>query len=77
MEGMLGNDLLLIDPVGFSVVPPDPTFQNQRIFVPRAALNNIQVLGVIGSRLQKRAARSEEKASQINLFEESNGPKPV
>ena len=49
LEGMLANNLMLVEPAGFSVVPPDPTFQNQRVFVPRRALESVQVLGVIGS----------------------------
>lgn len=72
IEGMLANNLLLIDPNGFSIIPPDPTFQNQRIFVPRAALEDVQVLGVIGSPLRRRPAKRVEKdAGQIGLFEGS------
>ena len=46
------NNLLQLDSFGFSVVPPDPGFQNQRIFVPRAALSRMEVLGVVGSPLR-------------------------
>ena len=35
VEGMLANNLLLVEPAGFSIIPPDPTFQNQRLFVPK------------------------------------------
>jgi hypothetical protein len=70
IEGMLANNLMLLDPHGFNIIPPDPTFQNQRIFVPRAALEDVQVLGVIGSSLRKRPAKRVEKdAGQIGLFE--------
>ena len=61
MDGMLSNNLLQLDPYGFSVVPPDPGFQNQRIFVPKAALSRIQVLGVVGSPL-RHAAQTEADA---------------
>ena len=40
LEGMLPNNLLQIEAAGFSSIPPDPSFQNQRIFVPRAALRS-------------------------------------
>ena len=39
MDGILSNNLLSIEPWGFTIVPPDPTSQNQKIFLPRAALH--------------------------------------
>ena len=69
MEGILANDLLQIDPHGFTVVPPDPYSNNQRIFLPRAALKELQVLGVVGSPLKRRKPKREAK-EQIGLFEE-------
>ena len=69
LEGMLANNLLLVEPGGFSVVPPDPTFQNQRVFVPREALGGVEVLGVIGSSLRKRAAKRPDEDQQLQMFE--------
>jgi hypothetical protein len=70
LEGTVANNLLLLDPAGFHIVPPDPTFQNQRIFVPKAALTEVQVLGVIGSPLRRRrVAKEAGKAGQIEMFE--------
>ena len=37
-EGLLANNLMLVEEAGFHIIPPDPTFQTQRIFVPRLAL---------------------------------------
>ena len=72
MEGMLPNNLILIEPAGFSIVPPDPTFQNQRIFVPRAALADVQVLGVIGSPLRRRPTKpAREGKDQLEMFDEN------
>jgi len=69
MEGMIANNLLQIESLGFSIIPPDPTFQNQRIFVPRAALADVQVLGVIGSPLKRKAAKKVEKdEGQLKMF---------
>lgn len=68
MDGMLANNLLLLDSYGFSVVPPDPGFQNQRVFVPRAALTGIQVLGVVGSPLRIRKTKPTPK-EQLEMFE--------
>jgi hypothetical protein len=69
MEGVLANNLLQLDPHGFTVVPPDPYSNNQRIFLPRAALKELQVLGVVGSPLKRRKAKPEAK-EQIGLFDE-------
>jgi hypothetical protein len=69
IEGIAANNLLLMEPAGFSVVPPDPTFQNQRIFVPRAALREVQVLGVIGSPLRRRLPKADDKVDQLEMFE--------
>lgn len=68
MDGMLTNNLLSLDSFGFSVIPPDPGFQNQRIFVPRAALSGIQVLGVVGSPLRMRKAKPADK-EQLEMFD--------
>jgi hypothetical protein len=68
MDGILSNNLLLLDTFGFSVVPPDPGFQNQRIFVPKAALSRIQVLGVVGSPLRTPRKPKLTPKEQIELF---------
>lgn len=69
IEGMLQNNLMLVDPVGFGIIPPDPTFQNQRIFVPRAALREVQVLGVVGSPLKRRVAKKPAAEGQLEMFD--------
>ncbi|HYL38322.1 MAG TPA: hypothetical protein VEV17_20560 [Bryobacteraceae bacterium] len=68
MDGMLSNNLLQLDSVGFSVVPPDPGFQNQRIFVPKTALSGVQVLGVVGSPLRMRKPKPVPK-EQLEMFD--------
>jgi hypothetical protein len=68
LEGVLANNLLALDAIGFNVVPPDAYSNHQRIFVPRAALSQVQVLGVVGSALRKRAGKPPAK-EQIGLFE--------
>ena len=34
MEGILANNLMQLEPFGFSVTPPDPYSNQQRIFIP-------------------------------------------
>jgi hypothetical protein len=68
MEGILVNNLLQVEPQGFSMIPPDPNSNNQRIFVPRAALRSVEVLGVVGSPLKRRKTKAAPEG-QIELFE--------
>lgn len=72
LDGVAPNNLLAFEAMGFTVVPPDPSFLNQRIFVPRAALIEAQVMGVIGSPLRLPAGRKPKPKSpdQIELFQE-------
>lgn len=68
LEGVLPNNLLQIEAAGFTVIPPDPGHQKQRLFVPRAALSEIRVLGVVGG-LTRRGVRGQAPAKdQIELF---------
>ncbi|HWB82745.1 MAG TPA: hypothetical protein VG675_01310 [Bryobacteraceae bacterium] len=69
MEGVMPNNLLQVETHGFSLIPPDPYSNNQRIFVPRAALQSIEVLGVVGSPLKKRKSKAAPR-EQIGLFDE-------
>lgn len=69
LEGVMPNNLLA-DPGGFTVTPPDPTFQNQRIFAPREAVTAVEVLGVIGSPLRKpkKKAVPGDAEKQLEMF---------
>lgn len=68
-EGILPNNLLQIEHHGFVVTPPDPFGNQQRLFVPRTAVLYVEVLGVVGSPLQRRKAKPAPK-EQIGLFDE-------
>jgi hypothetical protein len=67
LEGIIQNNLLSVDPTGFLLIPPDST---QRVFVPRAALLEVQVLGVVGSPLRGDRRKKPPAKEQIGLFEE-------
>ena len=67
MEGILPNNLLQIDAYGFSFVPPDPFSNNQRIFVPKEALQDVHVIGVVGGKTTK--TKKTEVKEQAKLFE--------
>ncbi len=68
MEGVLPNNLLQLEPQGYTFVPPNPTSNNQKVFVPREALSELQVVGVVGSPLRLTKAKPKPK-EQIELFE--------
>lgn len=75
MDGLVSGNLLEHQPQGFLVTPPDVYSNNLKIFIPRAALESLEVMGVIanGSRrgaashrvLRKVPAAAE---SQMGLF---------
>ena len=60
IEGMMPNDLLQDGADGFSIIPPDPRSNTQKIFVPRSALAEISVIGVIGDKSGRRGRRPED-----------------
>ncbi len=68
LEGVMPNNLLQIEAYGFSVVPPDSFSNQQRVFVPRVSLQAVEVLGVVGSPLKRKAKPAGK--DQIGLFEE-------
>ena len=68
LDGLMANNLLQLSPYGFMVAPPDPSSNYQKAFVPRAALADLKILGVIGSPL-KRRKRAPPVEGQIKLFE--------
>ena len=54
IEGLMPNDLMQITPDGFLINPPDTRSNTQRIFVPRSALTEMTVLGVIGEKVRRK-----------------------
>ena len=56
IEGLMPNDLMQVSAEGFTVNPPDTRSNTQKIFVPRTALTEITVLGVIGEKVRRKPA---------------------
>jgi len=69
LQGIMPNNLLQVEPQGFTVIPPDSFGNVQRVFVPRAALQSVEVLGVVGSPLHRRKPKEAPK-DQIGLFDQ-------
>ena len=68
LEGVVPNDLLSLLDNGLHITPPDLNSSTDRIFVPRAALSEVTVLGVVGIARRKPAAAAA--AAQPRLFNE-------
>src|SRR5262249_20565184 len=59
LEGVIPNDLLGFLDNGVQITPPDFNANADRIYVPRAALTEMRVLGVVGIARRKPAAAGE------------------
>jgi hypothetical protein len=68
LEGVIPNDLLGLHDHGLQITPPDFNSNTDRIFVPRAALTELTVLGVVGIARKKPAAAAA--GAQPRLFNE-------
>lgn len=66
LEGVIPNDLLGLQENGLQMTPPDFRANADRIFVPRSALTELTVLGVVGIARRKPAAAGV----QTRLFSE-------
>jgi hypothetical protein len=67
LEGVVPNDLLSLLDNGIQITPPDLNSNTDRIFVPRSALSEVTVLGVVGIARRKPAVPA---AAQPTLFNE-------
>jgi len=76
IEGIVSNDLLDLLDAGVHLTPPDLHGNNLRVFIPRSALAEMKVLGVVGAaRRAPRKSREAEAAdaaqpAQPRLFNE-------
>jgi Family of unknown function (DUF6982) len=70
LEGVVPNDLLSLLDNGVQITPPDLNSPTDRIFVPRSALAELTVLGVVGIARRKPAVAAATAATQPRLFTE-------
>ena len=66
LEGVIPNDLLAFVDNGLQITPPDFNSNTDRIYVPRSALSELTVLGVVGVARRKPSPGAE----QPRLFNE-------
>jgi hypothetical protein len=65
LEGLATNDRTLIEGAGLFITPPDTRSNTQRVFIPRAAIAQLELLGIIPQPGQRKAAA---ESTQPDLF---------
>jgi hypothetical protein len=73
LEGLAANDRSLVEGAGLLLTPPDTRSNTQRMYVPRQAIQTLEVVGLIGAANRKRPRTAGPVAEQPELFPES-GP---
>ncbi len=68
LEGLAANDRSLVDGAGLLLTPPDMRSNTQRIYVPRLAIQTLEVVSLIGSPARKRGAGAGAAEDQPELF---------
>ena len=74
LEGLAANDRSLVDGAGLLLTPPDTRSNTQRIYVPRQAIQALQVLSLVGAAGKKRADSAQRPHDQPDLF--ASDPEP-
>jgi hypothetical protein len=68
LEGLATNDRSLIDGAGLLLTPPDKRSNTQRIYVPRQAIETLEVVSLIGTQGRKRTEAAGGGTEQPELF---------
>jgi len=68
LEGLAANDRSLVEGAGLLLTPPDTRSNTQRIYVPRMAIQTLEVLGLIGGRSSRGPAARRTAGEQPDLF---------
>jgi hypothetical protein len=74
LEGLAANDLSLIEGAGLLLVPPDTRSNTQRIYIPRSAIQALEVLSLIGAPARRRPYAEPVEAGQSELFPGESAP---
>ena len=68
LEGLAANDRSLIEGAGLLLTPPDTRSNTQRIYLPRQAIQSLEVVGLIGAPGRKRGEAAGAPTEQPDLF---------
>jgi hypothetical protein len=69
LEGLAANDRSLLDGAGLLLTPPDTRSNTQRIYVPRTAIQTLEIVGLIGAGARKGPATRRPAGEQPELFD--------
>ncbi len=64
IEGLAQNDVSLLETEGLFLIPPDTRSNTQRIFLPRQAVTELEVLGVIKAGTRREPADAVQEGAQ-------------
>ena len=68
LESTISKNIMEMEAEGLFATPPENAGNAQRVFVPRAGLNGVQVLGVVGKPKTKRERPAPATSKQFKLF---------
>jgi hypothetical protein len=68
LEGLAANDRSLVEGAGLLLTPPDTRSNTQRIYVPRQAIQTLEVVSLIGAASRKRTTAAGPGTEQPELF---------
>ena len=68
LEGLAANDRSLVEGAGLMMTPPDTRSNTQRMYVPRQAIQTLEVVGLIGAPGRKQPPASSPSEKQPELF---------
>jgi hypothetical protein len=69
LEGLAANDLTLVDGAGLLLTPPDTRSNTQRVYVPRQAIQALEVVSLIGTAGRRRPEAARPGGEQRDLFD--------
>jgi hypothetical protein len=73
LEGLAANDRTLVDGAGLLLTPPDTRSNTQRVYVPRQAIQALEVLSLIGASSRKQLEAAKRVGEQPDLFGGNGG----
>jgi hypothetical protein len=65
LEGLAANDLSLVEGAGLLLTPPDTRSNTQRIYVPRQAIQTLEVVSLIGAGSRARPGGHGQAPGQV------------
>ncbi len=68
LEGLAANDRTLVEGAGLLLTPPDTRSNTQRIYLPRQAIQTLEVVSLIGAGGRRRGTPAVPSEGQPDLF---------